>query len=80
MLKDNEKLLIHFDTNDVNIYKLVDGKITLLEQKQIYFNETLVNDELFKKINLVLEEVNIKYQKWDNKKIRIYATGIYMFM
>lgn len=77
MLKKNEKILIHFDTNDINIYKLVNGKITLLEQKQIFFNETLVNEELFKKINLVLEEVNIKYQKWNNKKIRIYATGIF---
>ena len=50
MLKDKEKILIHFDTNDVNIYKLVNGKVTLLEHKQVFFNETLVNEELFKKL------------------------------
>lgn len=77
MLKNNEKILIHFDTNDVNIYKLANSKVTLLEHKQVFFNETLVNEELFKKINFVLEEVNDKYQELDNKKIRIYATGIF---
>ena len=28
MLKNDEKILIHFDTNDVNIYKLVNESIT----------------------------------------------------
>ena len=77
MLKDNEKILIHFDTNDVKIYKLANSNITLLEHKQIFFNETLVNEELFKKINFVLEEVNNKYQELNNEKIKIYATGIF---
>ena len=77
MLKNHEKILIHFDTNDVNIYKLVNGKISLLEHKQVFFNETLVNDELFRKVNRVLEEVNDKYQELDNKQIRLYATGIF---
>lgn len=72
-----KKILIHFDINDVNIYKLVNGNITLLEHKQVFFNETLVNDELFRKINHVLEEVNDKYQELNNKNIRIYATGIF---
>ena len=77
MLKDNEKILIHFDTNDVNIYKLDNDNITLLEHKQVFFNETLVNEELFKKIQSVLEEVNDKYQELSNEKIRLYATGIF---
>ena len=77
MLKDNEKILIHFDTNDVNIYKLVNENITLLEYKQVFFNETLVNDELFRKIDFVLQYVNDKYGELNNGKIRLYATGIF---
>ena len=72
-----EKILIHFDTNDTYIYKLVDENITLLEHKQVFFNETLVNDELFRKINRVLDEVNDKYGKLNNKNTRLYATGIF---
>ena len=77
MLKNNEKILIHFDTNDVIIYKLVNGNLTLLEHKQVFFNETLVNEELFKKVNIVLQDVNNKYQELNIKNIRLYATGIF---
>lgn len=32
-------ILVHLDTNEVNIFRLQTGRLKLLKKKQIFFNE-----------------------------------------
>lgn len=75
-MKDN-KIFVHFDTNNVNIYELKDNSLILLKQQQLFFNETLVNEELYKKIDNFLKDLNNIVGEVDNERIRIYATGLF---
>ena len=72
-----DKIFIHFDTNDISIYKLNQKKIKLLKKKQVFFNETLVNDELLKKIDRFLSELKNIVGTVDNERVRLYATGVF---
>lgn len=72
-----DKIFIHFDTNDISIYKLNQKKIKLLKKKQVFFNETLVNDELLKKIDKFLSELKSIVGTVDNERVRLYATGVF---
>lgn len=74
--KDN-KLLIHFDTNEVNIYTLSKNNIVLIKKERIYFNETLVNDELLNKIDGFIKELKTIAEYVNNEMIKLYATGIF---
>lgn len=71
------KLLIHFDTNNTCVYELKNNILTLLEQHEIFFNETLVNDELFYKLNYFFAHLQNQFGIIDNKRVRLYATGIF---
>lgn len=75
-MKDN-KIFVHFDTNNVNIYELKNNSLILLKQQQLFFNETLVNEELYKKIDNFLKDLNNIVGEVDNERIRIYATGLF---
>ena len=72
-----DKIFIHFDTNDISIYQLNQKKIKLLKKKQVFFNETLVNDELLKKIDKFLSELKSIVGTVDNERVRLYATGVF---
>lgn len=72
-----DKIFIHFDTNDISIYQLNQKKIKLLKKKQVFFNETLVNDELLKKIDRFLSELKNIVGTVDNERVRLYATGVF---
>ena len=48
MITADDRIYIHFNTNDVNVYQVKENSIILLKNVQLFFNETLVNDELFK--------------------------------
>lgn len=72
-----DKIFIHFDTNDISIYQLNHKKIKLLKKKQVFFNETLVNDELLKKIDRFLSELKNIVGTVDNERVRLYATGVF---
>ncbi len=72
-MEDN-KILIHFNTNLTRIFTLKNGKINLLEEKKIFFNETIVHDEMFHKIDNFLK--NIK-SDINNQNTRIIANGIF---
>ena len=52
-------------------------KIKLLKKKQVFFNETLVNDELLKKIDRFLSELKNIVGTVDNERVRLYATGVF---
>ena len=74
-MKD-EKLFIHFDTNKTLIYTLSD-KLKLLETCNIFFNETYVNDELFRKIDRLINKLKDKGYDINNKNTRLFATGVF---
>ena len=74
--KDN-KILVHFDTNDTSIYQLKGDSISLIKKERVFFNETLIHDELFRKIDFVIEKLKLIGEKVDNESIRLYATGVF---
>ena len=76
-MKTNKKILVHFDTNETKVYELKTGSISLLHEEQIYFNETLVHDEMFKKFDRFFEKLVDIVGEISNKTVRLYATGIF---
>lgn len=77
MNKRNNKLYIHFDTNEVNVYEMRKSYPFLLKTNQLFFNETLVNEELFKKIDMTINNLKATGFDVNNENIRLYATGIF---
>lgn len=77
MIEKDSKLLVHFDTNDTSIYQLKGDSISLIKKERVYFNETLVHDELFKKIECVIQNLKMIVENVDNERVRLYATGIF---
>ena len=75
MAKD-KIILVHLDTNEVNIFRLQTGRLKLLKKKQIFFNETLVTGELLRKLDMVVDML-AEAGNLDNKSVRLYATGIF---
>lgn len=73
---NNEKIFIHFDTNKTHIYTF-SNKLKLLETYNIFFNETYVNDELFHKIDYIINDLKNKGYEINNKTTRIFATGVF---
>lgn len=71
-----KKFLVYFDTNLVKIYKLQDNKITLLESVVVYFNETLVNNEMLDKFEDIFK-ILYKYMDKIDYNVKLYATGIF---
>lgn len=76
-MRTNTQYIIHFTTNYTYFYKLESQKPKLMEMRQLFFNETLVNDELLNKIRKVLNEFQKKYECLNNANVRIFATGIF---
>lgn len=72
-----DKIFVHFNTNDISIYQLEQKTFRLLKKKQVFFNETLVNNELLKKIDDFLDELRDVVGVVDNNRVRLYATGIF---
>lgn len=72
-----DKIFVHFNTNYISIYQLEQKTFRLLKKKQVFFNETLVNNELLKKIDNFLDELRDVVGVVDNKRVRLYATGIF---
>ena len=77
MNKNSDKILIHLNSNEINIYGLKKQKISLLKTEQLFFNETLINEELLKKIDKILEKLTQFVEKVNNETVRLYATGIF---
>jgi len=74
-MKD-EKIIIHFNTNKTLIYTL-SNKLKLLETYDIFFNETHINDELYRKIEKIINNLKSKGYEINNKNTRLFSTGIF---
>ena len=76
MVHKKKKLLIHFSTNNIAVYKLYDGTVAFLFDKSTSFSSDVVNSILFEKIDnffrLYLKDFNLT-----NESVCVYATGIF---
>ena len=72
----NEKIIIHFDTNITNVYTL-SSELKHIETYNIFFNETHIHDELYHKIEYIINSIKEKGYVVNNKTTRLFATGIF---
>lgn len=77
MKEKDSKIFIHFDTNETSIYQLKEDSIMLIKKERIFFNETLINDELFKKIDSFIKGLEKIAGNVNNEIVRLYATGVF---
>lgn len=77
MKKTSKKYIIFFQTNSVLVYQLVRKKPVLKIKKQLFFNETLVHDEMLGKIRKFLKGFKEDFGELDNECVRIFASGIF---
>ena len=75
-MKENKKRIVHFDTNKTTIYEVQKKQIIKINEDILYFNETLLSDELYDKLDKYLYKLN-KQENFNTENIRLYATGIF---
>ena len=75
-MKEKNKVLVHFETKKVSIYKEQNKKIVKIKEDTLYFNETIINNELYNKIDQFLYELN-NNNTLNATNLRLYATGIF---
>jgi len=73
---NNEKIFIHFDTNITHVYTL-SNELKHIKTYNIFFNETYINYELYKKIDFIINDIKEKGYEINNKTTRLFATGIF---
>ena len=74
-MEENNKRFVHFETNKVTVYEVQNKQIIKIKEDVLYFNETLVNNELYDKIDKYLYRLNNE-NIFNTKNIRLCATGI----
>lgn len=75
-MKEKNKVLVHFETNKVSIYKEQNQKIVKIKEDTLYFNETIINNELYNKIDQFLYKLN-NNNTLNATNLRLYATGVF---
>ena len=50
-MDEKNKRFVHFETNKITIYEVQNKQIIKIKEDVLYFNETLVNNELYNKID-----------------------------
>lgn len=77
MLNKENKIIVHFFTNGICVYKLNNSILEPLEQEYVDFDGTLVTSSLLQKIDCFLEGLGRRIEAFNNEHVRIYATGIF---
>lgn len=77
MFVNDEKVLIHFNTNDISIYKLKNDVLKILNREHIAFDDDFVSGILLEQIDMFLDSVGKCVGKINNERIRLYATGLF---
>lgn len=75
-MEEKDKMFVHFETNKVTIYKIQNNQILKVKEEILYFNETLINNELYDKLDKFLYNLNIE-KIFNEKNLRLCATGIF---
>ncbi len=73
----NGKLLIHFNTNEINVYSLQNGILKLMCKESIHFKQRCVNEVLVKELAQVFCSLEKTFGALDNAITRVYATGVF---
>jgi hypothetical protein len=77
MMAVKDKILIHFNTNEISVYGLKDNTLTTLGKEYITFKESSFTETTLEKINKFLDTLENYTVVVDNEHIRLYATGIF---
>ena len=77
MLVTVDKVLVHFNTNETNIYILKDNALNVLSKECISFEDNYVTDLLLAKIDNILDDLEKCAGEVNNESTRLYATGIF---
>lgn len=71
------KVLIHFNTNEISVYILKNNTLKLLRVEHIIFVEKFVNETLLEKIDVFFSKLYEYTEVVNNECTRLYATGIF---
>lgn len=77
MIIGKSKVLIHFNTNEVSVYKLSGNVLELQGKGYIAFAESHITEVLMNKIEKFLDNLDVYADEVNNERIRLYATGIF---
>lgn len=74
---NNDKILIHFDTNYIKVYSLKNGRLKQIDEKHTTFEGSCLTESTFEKISKFLDTLGIYTENINNEHIRLYASGIF---
>jgi len=77
MLVAKDKVLVHFNTNEISVYSLEDNTLKMLSKERVTFEESSVTEILLEKIDKFLNSLEERAGVVNNERIRLYATGIF---
>ncbi len=77
MLITKDKVLVHFNNNDISVYILKDNTLKLLNTEHVSFQESYVNELLLKKLDNFFDNLAKYIKVINNERVRLYATGIF---
>jgi hypothetical protein len=77
MLSIDNKVLVHFNTNDISAYSLKDNTLKMMSKKCVAFEESSNIEILLEKIGKFLDNLEKLVGVINNERIRLYATGIF---
>lgn len=77
MLVIEDKVLVHFNTNDISVYSLKNNMLKMLSRESVTFGESSFTEIMLEKIDESLDNLEKYTRVVNNEHIRLYATGIF---
>lgn len=77
MFAAEDKILVHFETNEISVYHLKNKNLTALHKEKVFWGNILQKETLTETIDCFLNRLANYAGVVDNTRIRLYATGIF---
>jgi len=77
MLITKNKVLIHFNTNNITVYNLKDNTLKVVGEERVIFGESFDIETLSENIGKFLDTLHELVGVINNECVRLYATGIF---
>lgn len=77
MLIREERVIVHFFTEGISVYRLKNMTLTPIKNERVIFAESTVVESLLNKIDCFLQHMEKYAGPIDNEHIRLYATGVF---
>lgn len=77
MLVTQDKILVHFHTNEISAYILKNEELELIKKESVTLDKTSTCDQLLEKVDQYLNTLDASVGIVDNTRVRLYATGIF---